>query len=389
MADDIFTNLDYLEYPLLEDEVDVRVLNNNTRLLASQQFDTSVLDGIAKETSPYKIENAILDLKSQNNEVSNTLDDIAKETSPYKIENAISDIKGQNIDLSDALGLAAKETSSYKIENEVLSLKTQNTQISNILSDVAKETDPYFIEEKIKDLYNLCNSLKGNQKWWTLPDIYGRKVFLCHATSSIQYTSLTEVYKLTGSGKLISISFPLLFYVRSNQTLTVQFQLLVDDAIIMNQQIQITGATSNDEYFNVGFGIHNIQADNPYKNQNSDIAYSLSKIDETASTSDSVATAAYRQYSKNNTPINDIPYNRNIENNYMTSVDLSSTLQTHNIGTYSQQTSAGVSTLNSYIHFYDDTCINFSKNISCKFMLNLGTALLINRSTTIDIGLAK
>ena len=62
-TDDKFTNKEEIEYPLETDIVNIKVLNNNTKLLDEKKVNIcdiqESLQGIAKETSQYNIENKI------------------------------------------------------------------------------------------------------------------------------------------------------------------------------------------------------------------------------------------------------------------------------------------------------------------------------------------
>ena len=61
-----FTNKEELEYPTEDDFVDVKILNNNTRLLSEKKADISdieeSLQGVAKERSEYSIEDKVKEL---------------------------------------------------------------------------------------------------------------------------------------------------------------------------------------------------------------------------------------------------------------------------------------------------------------------------------------
>lgn len=64
--DDKFTNKEELEYPSEKDIVDIKVLNNNTKLLDNKKADISsietALQGISKERSEYSIEDKVKEL---------------------------------------------------------------------------------------------------------------------------------------------------------------------------------------------------------------------------------------------------------------------------------------------------------------------------------------
>ena len=59
MEDNKFTNKSNIEYPLEEDFVDIKVLNNNTRLLDTKKANLSDLQNVAKESEPKFIENSV------------------------------------------------------------------------------------------------------------------------------------------------------------------------------------------------------------------------------------------------------------------------------------------------------------------------------------------
>ena len=69
MEDDKFTNKEELEYPTEDDFVDVKVLNNNTRLLSEQKADIDdievSLQGVAKERTEYSIEDKVKSLEQK------------------------------------------------------------------------------------------------------------------------------------------------------------------------------------------------------------------------------------------------------------------------------------------------------------------------------------
>ena len=75
MEDNKFTNKEELEYPTEDDFVDVKVLNNNTRLLSEKKADIAdievSLQGVAKERTEYSIEDKVKGLETKIIEVSN------------------------------------------------------------------------------------------------------------------------------------------------------------------------------------------------------------------------------------------------------------------------------------------------------------------------------
>ena len=69
MEDNKFTNKEELEYPTEDDFVDVKVLNNNTRLLSEKKADIDdievSLQGVAKERTEYSIEDKVKSLEQK------------------------------------------------------------------------------------------------------------------------------------------------------------------------------------------------------------------------------------------------------------------------------------------------------------------------------------
>ena len=85
-----FTNKEELEYPTEDDFVDVKVLNNNTKILSEKKADIDSLLDVARESEPKAIENAVKNIK---NDVSQNLQGVAKERSTYSIENKVTELE--------------------------------------------------------------------------------------------------------------------------------------------------------------------------------------------------------------------------------------------------------------------------------------------------------
>ena len=118
-ADDRFTNKEELEYSLENDLVNVKVLNNNTKLLDEKKADITSLNNVARESTPMAIENAV---KNINNDVSQNLQGVAKERSEYSIEDRVK-ILEDNLpkyyyDLH--YNYIEKQVSSIPLNNEIL-----------------------------------------------------------------------------------------------------------------------------------------------------------------------------------------------------------------------------------------------------------------------------
>ena len=84
-----FTNKEELEYPTEDDFVDVKVLNNNTKILSEKKANIDSLTDVARESEPRAIENAV---KSIKNDVSQNLQGVAKERSTYSIEDKVKEL---------------------------------------------------------------------------------------------------------------------------------------------------------------------------------------------------------------------------------------------------------------------------------------------------------
>lgn len=118
-ADDKFTNKGELEYSLENDLVNVKVLNNNTKLLDEKKADIASLNNVARESTPMAIENAV---KNISNDVSQNLQGVAKERSEYSIEDRVKNLE-DNIpkyyyDLH--YNYIGKQVSSIPLNNEIL-----------------------------------------------------------------------------------------------------------------------------------------------------------------------------------------------------------------------------------------------------------------------------
>ena len=118
-ADDRFTNKEELEYSLENDLVNVKVLNNNTKLLDEKKADITSLNNVARESTPMAIENAV---KNISNDVSQNLQGVAKERSEYSIEDRVKNLE-DNIpkyyyDLH--YNYIGKQVSSVPLNNEIL-----------------------------------------------------------------------------------------------------------------------------------------------------------------------------------------------------------------------------------------------------------------------------
>lgn len=118
-ADDRFTNKEELEYSLENDLVNVKVLNNNTKLLDEKKADITSLNNVARESTPMAIENAV---KNISNDVSQNLQGVAKERSEYSIEDRVKNLE-DNIpkyyyDLH--YNYIVKQVSSVPLNNEIL-----------------------------------------------------------------------------------------------------------------------------------------------------------------------------------------------------------------------------------------------------------------------------
>lgn len=125
-----FTNKEELEYPTEDDFVDVKILNNNTKILSEKKANIDSLIDVARESEPKAIENAVKNIR---NDISQNLQGVAKERSEYSIENKLQEVDTKvgniNSGISQRLQGVAKERSEYSIENKVAEL---DRKIENI-----------------------------------------------------------------------------------------------------------------------------------------------------------------------------------------------------------------------------------------------------------------
>ena len=117
--EDRFTNEEDIKYPSINDYVDIKVLNNNTKLLDEKKADIASLNNVARESTPMAIENAV---KNISNDVSQNLQGVAKERSEYGIEDRVK-ILEDNLpkyyyDLH--YNYIEKQVSSIPLNNEIL-----------------------------------------------------------------------------------------------------------------------------------------------------------------------------------------------------------------------------------------------------------------------------
>lgn len=175
LQDDIFTNKQSLQYPTEDDFVDIKILNNNTKILNETKADISSLLDVAKETTPKNIENITKNVQSTANVIN---------TNVANIKSTVETINSNVNNISSNVG-------------------------SN-LQQVAKERSQYSIEDKVKQIEQTVNNLKINiidrKKWFNYPNL--RAVPIAYKTINPSYTLVSSV---TGSGHLLCAYFGEMF----------------------------------------------------------------------------------------------------------------------------------------------------------------------------------
>ena len=184
-----FTNESELEYPTEEDFIDIKVLNNNTRLLNEKKVDIESIENVARESTPMAIENAV---KNINSGVSQNLQGVAKESSQYNIENKVKSI-----------------------------------------------------EDKVKNLDKIINdSISNNkfQKWTSLSNINERSTVV-----NINYSGEKELLNVSGSGNLIMCAFDLSSAWNEQNTTSdkILLKIEIDDEVILNLGVKLARRISN------------------------------------------------------------------------------------------------------------------------------------------------
>lgn len=152
--DDQFTNRDELEYPLEDDFINIKVLNNNIKLLNEKKASISNLEDTARETQKLIIENTVksIDRKVANigNDLESKLQNVARENSRFKIENTSLDI------LSKVRNLITETSGIRSISNTINStVNTIRSKVDSIYNKLMSGTTTnetirwYFIEKRI------------------------------------------------------------------------------------------------------------------------------------------------------------------------------------------------------------------------------------------------
>ncbi|WP_250277203.1 hypothetical protein [[Clostridium] colinum] len=119
MSDNKFTNLDKLEYPLEDDSIDIKVLNNNTRLLDEKKANISSLENVARESSPMDIENNIKSVSSKVDAISDRVNRL-----PGAINNNTTNLQKLN-------------TSTQDLQNKVTEISTQVGNLGKKLNNLS------------------------------------------------------------------------------------------------------------------------------------------------------------------------------------------------------------------------------------------------------------
>lgn len=163
MEDEKFTNNSELEYPKEDDYVNIKVLNNNTRLLDEQKANVG--------------------------DIQNALVGVAKESSEKNIENIVKDVQAKANTINSNVA-----TNKANIENIKNTVNTVNGNANNINSVVGQ------LKTKIDTLETKITNINNKKAWFSYPNV--KLVELSGSTT--QYNSYTTVLNVSGSGYLFS-----------------------------------------------------------------------------------------------------------------------------------------------------------------------------------------
>ena len=216
MTDDKFTNKSDIEYPLENDFVDIKVLNNNTKILDDKKANTADLKDVARESQPRAIENGITSIK---NSVDANLQEVAKETEQYSIENKLKTIEDrmskENWLALPNLKAVYKQIPKAKIqtpETEIYSVTGKGNLIC-VMANVYTSKQTFYLKIEIDDQVifnvkvNFDRSLGGrNYYLGILNDTYYtnlkqnnnsiyRQIALARATSSNNSAPIDIIYE--------------------------------------------------------------------------------------------------------------------------------------------------------------------------------------------------
>lgn len=167
-VDNTFTNENEIRYPTEDDFVDIKVLNNNIRLLDEQKVGGTDLQNVAKETTPKNIENIVKATQNTTNTINSNVSSIKSTTNTINtnvsnikstVDTINSNVNNINSNIATNLQGVAKERSQYSIEDISNEISTKADTIIEKLENVATETSPKNIENIIKEVQNNVQTL--------------------------------------------------------------------------------------------------------------------------------------------------------------------------------------------------------------------------------------
>lgn len=127
LEDETFTNNDSIQYPSLNDIADIRVINNNIKILNEQKANLDNLSNVARESSPKNIENTI-------NTMNTKLSSVAIETSPKNIENLIKSINTKISNTTNIIKSVQRGVRNFtSTSSQSISISTINPQKSIVI----------------------------------------------------------------------------------------------------------------------------------------------------------------------------------------------------------------------------------------------------------------
>ena len=212
--DNTFTNEDEIRYPTEDDLVDIKVLNNNIRLLDEQKAGGADLQNVAKETTPKNIENIVKNIQSTTNAINSNVTNI-KNT----VNTINSNVNNINSNVGSNLQQVAKERSQYSIEDKA-------DEILSKSEDIILETTPKNLENivqqistNVQTLVNAKGIIKSIQRIRGALYVSNQK----EKTISITPVDISKTIVITQGGKTFNTippaPFPIIAYLKSTSQL--------------------------------------------------------------------------------------------------------------------------------------------------------------------------
>ena len=211
--DNTFTNEDEIRYPTEDDLVDIKVLNNNIRLLDEQKIGGADLQNVAKETSPKNIENIVKATQNTTNTINSNVSTISSNISTIK-------------------------STTTTINSNV------NTANANINA----------IKTKVDELETKLTNLTNKKAWFSYPNIK----ILELPESKTRYNTYTDVLNVSGSGYLFAAFFGAPFIRLGNANIykerpvKIGIKIEIDGAVKLYLEAEQPSLTTNSVFQYIG-----------------------------------------------------------------------------------------------------------------------------------------